>query len=81
MGLNRRLSLRTSYHNPFASPERFVRSILFAIHSHGISFSGGLAPYLLPLPPMSMGPHADEHPKRARYPMSLPLSVDVKKVS
>ena len=41
MGLNRRLSLRTSYHNPFASPERFVRffrnSKFFFFFQYGFS--------------------------------------------
>jgi len=27
-----------------------------------------------------MGPHVDEHSKRSRYPTSIPLSIDVKKV-
>ncbi len=40
-----------------------------------------LAPYLFSLaPPVSMGPHVDEHSKRSRYQANVPLSVDVKKV-
>jgi hypothetical protein len=40
-----------------------------------------LAPYIFSLAtPVSMGPHVDEHSKRSRYPTSIPLSIDVKKV-
>jgi len=64
MGLNRRPSLLASYHNHFSSPERT-----------------SLAPYIFSLAaPVSMGPHVDEHSKRSRYPTSIPLSIDVKKV-
>lgn len=44
-------------------------------------FRTSIPPYLFPLAtPVSMGPHVDEHPKRTRYPSSIPLSIDVKKV-
>jgi hypothetical protein len=63
IALNRRPSLLASYHNQYSSPER-----------------PSLAPYIFSLaPPVSMGPHVDEHSKRSRYPTSIPLSVDVKK--
>lgn len=65
MALNRRPSLLASYHSHFGSPER-----------------PALAPYVFSLAaPVSMGPHVDEHSKRARYPGTIPLSIDVKKVA
>ena len=90
MGLNRRPSLLAGYHSHFGSPERFVSlDCLFICHENSSCFRTPLASYYPTLPPMSMGPHVDEHSKRSRYitggnvsvnSQLLPLSIDVKKV-
>jgi len=44
-------------------------------------FRTSLAPYVFSLAaPVSMGPHVDEHSKRSRFPTTIPLSIDIKKV-
>jgi ABC-type bacteriocin/lantibiotic exporter with double-glycine peptidase domain len=80
MALNRRPSLLASYHNHF-SPERFVRNYFHQQKKILFVYRTSLAPYIFSLAtPVSMGPHVDEHSKRSRYPTSIPLSIDVKKV-
>ena len=85
MGLNRRPSMLASYHNHFAGSERFVVALTDTSRRHLSRCSRAAMPqYYLPMPNVSMGPHADEHPKHAHYPTGnphfLPLSIDVKKV-
>lgn len=81
MALNRRPSLLAGYHNPYASPERFIFFFYKKRDSIVFIFRTALPPYLFQLPPsVSMSSHIDEHSKRARYPPNIPLSIDVKKV-
>ena len=84
MGINRRPSILAGYHGHFSSPERFIIELLKKIPTNiyiVFRFRTSMPPYLFSLAaPVSMGPHVDEHSKRSRYPSSIPLLIDVKKV-